>query len=81
MVASNMRGLMAALHLVPASTISFHARRGDFSRWISDAYRDHVLAELAAATEHDLALHGDPERTRRLLSTLVALRYLPGSPG
>ena len=36
-VASNMRELMAALHLVPASTISFHAHRGDFSRWIADA--------------------------------------------
>ena len=77
LVATNLREFIADLPKVPATAISFHALRADFSRWISDAYRDHILAGLVATTERDLIDHGDAERTRRLLITLVAFRYLP----
>jgi hypothetical protein len=33
-----------------------------------------------ATTEQDLIAHADPERTRRLLTELIASRYLPPDP-
>lgn len=80
-VADNLRAFVAALRTVPDPIIAFHAGRADFSRWLADAYRDHVLASLVATTEHDLAGHGDADRTRRTLIELVSFRYLlPGEP-
>lgn len=78
-VAANLRDFVAALQTIPDVTIAFHAHRGDFSRWLADIYRDQVLASLVATTEHDLAAHGDPDRTRRLLLELITLRYLPSA--
>lgn len=77
LVATNLRDFVSALHTVPAAVIAFHARRADFSRWLGDAYRDHVLAGLVATTERDLVAHGNPERTRRLLNELIAFRFPP----
>lgn len=75
--AANLRQFIAVLRTVPDQVVTFHARRGDFSRWLADIYRDHVLASLAATSEQDLVAHGNPERTRRLLLELITVRYLP----
>ena len=74
--AATLRQFLDRLHAVPEDVISFHARRGDFSRWVADVYRDHVLAALLDTTERDLVTHHDPERTRRLLIDLITTRYL-----
>jgi hydroxymethylpyrimidine pyrophosphatase-like HAD family hydrolase len=77
-----LRAFIATLQTVPADAVRFHAGRGDFSRWLGEAYRDHVLASLVATAERDLTAHGDTERTRRLLVDLLSRRYLtPGRDG
>lgn len=80
LVAGNLREFVTALQTVPAAVIAHHARNGDFSHWVGAVYRDHVAAALVATTEHDLIAHADPERTRRLLTELIAFRYLPPDP-
>jgi hypothetical protein len=76
-IGGNLREFVAALQAVPEDVIAFHAGRSDFSRWLADVYRDHVLGSLVETAEHDLVAHGDPDRTRRLLTELVSFRYLP----
>ncbi|GAA0808255.1 phosphoglycolate phosphatase [Spirilliplanes yamanashiensis] len=78
--AGSLREFVAALAGVPAATVRHHALNGDFSRWVADVYRDHLLAGLIRTAERDLATHGDAGRTRRLLTELVAVRYLPPAP-
>jgi hypothetical protein len=80
LVAANLRQFVTAVHTVPAAVIAHHARNGDFSHWLGEVYRDHVAAGLVATTEQDLIAHADPERTRRLLTELIASRYLPPDP-
>jgi hydroxymethylpyrimidine pyrophosphatase-like HAD family hydrolase len=74
--ASTLRQFADTLRTVPAAVLHHHAHHGDFSRWLSEVYRDHLLAELVRTTERDLVAHGDAERTRRLLVELVSRRYL-----
>jgi hypothetical protein len=40
----------------PSDVIAGHARRGDFSRWIADVFRDHVLASEVRKLEQRFRL-------------------------
>jgi len=44
-VARSLQELVDALMAIPGARIGGHVRRGDFSRWIEDVFRDGTLAE------------------------------------
>jgi hypothetical protein len=75
-----LREFVEVLAQVPESVIVGHARRGDFSRWLDDQYRDRVAASLIRAAERDLVAHGDSDRTRRQICDIVDQRYLSDLP-
>jgi hypothetical protein len=75
-----LREFVEVLAQVPESVIVGHAQRGDFSRWLSDQYRDRVAASLVRAAERDLLAHGDSERMRRQICDIVGQRYLSDLP-
>lgn len=42
--ARTLKEFIESLKTLPLSVLDGHARRGDFSQWIADVFRDHVLA-------------------------------------
>ena len=56
-VALNPQDLMEKIRKVPAASLEFHQKRGDFAKWIRDVFKDVQLAEAIekiAKTGEDL---------------------------
>jgi hypothetical protein len=54
--ARTLKEFISQLTAEPSDVIAGHARRGDFSRWIADVFRDHVLASEVRKLEQRFRL-------------------------
>ena len=72
--ARSLKEFAALLAACPASSAGDHARRGDFSRWVGDVFRDHSLASDIRKVEqrHRLSRLDD---VRQPISSLIIERY------
>jgi hypothetical protein len=59
---------------VPPEILDGHAERGDFSRWILDAFRDYPLSSRIGKLEEQYRL-GHIDDLPRALATLIRERY------
>jgi hydroxymethylpyrimidine pyrophosphatase-like HAD family hydrolase len=50
--ARSLREFVSRLRMLPLSALDGHARRGDFSQWIGEVFRDHELASDVRKVEH-----------------------------
>jgi hypothetical protein len=50
--ARTLKEFSAALKILPAHVLARHANRGDFSRWITGVFHDHLLASDMRKIEH-----------------------------
>jgi hypothetical protein len=80
--ALSLKEFAEKLNEVDAGSLEFHAKRGDFERWLSEVVKDQKLAiQLGQVTELDLK--GD-ELRRQLYSvvskSLNAYTLLPSTP-
>lgn len=59
---------------LPLSVLEAHARRGDFSQWIADVFRDHVLASDVRKVEQRYRL-GHTRDLYNALAESIQARY------
>ena len=77
--ACSLRQFVCAVTSLPLEVLDGHAKRGDFSRWILDVFRDHPLSSRIRKVEEQDRL-GHIRDLRHALATLVRERYdLPPS--
>jgi hypothetical protein len=72
--ACSLREFVSALTSLPPEVLDGHARRGDFSRWISEVLRDHPLSSSVRKVEEQYRL-GHIHDLPHALTTLVRERY------
>jgi hydroxymethylpyrimidine pyrophosphatase-like HAD family hydrolase len=72
--ARTLKEFVLLLENVPSTVIEGHARRGDFSRWIADVFRDHFLASDIRKVEQRYRL-GHIHDISDSLSILIQERY------
>jgi hypothetical protein len=65
--ARTLNEFVSSLKILPLSILDGHARRGDFSQWIGEVFRDHVLASGIRKVEQRYRLG----HTRDLYNALV----------
>jgi hypothetical protein len=70
----SLREFVAALTSLPPDVLDGHARRGDFSRWIADVFRDQPLSSRVHKVEEQQRL-GHIHDLGRALATLIRERY------
>jgi len=49
--ARSLKDFVCALETIPLPVLEAHARQGDFSRWVSDVFHDHVLGSAIRKVE------------------------------
>ena len=49
--ARSLKDFVCALETIPLPVLEAHARQGDFSRWVSDVFHDHVLGSAMRKVE------------------------------
>jgi len=77
--ACSLRQFVCAVTSLPLEVLDGHAKRGDFSRWILEVFRDHPLSSRIRKVEEQDRL-GHIRDLRYALATLVRERYdLPPS--
>jgi hypothetical protein len=69
-----LKEFVFGLATLPSSVLSGHARRGDFSRWIADVFRDHFLASDIRKVEQRFRL-GHIKDLSDSLVKLIQERY------
>jgi hydroxymethylpyrimidine pyrophosphatase-like HAD family hydrolase len=72
--ARTLREFVSALTSLPAEVLDGHARRGDFSRWIADVFRDQPLSSRVHKVEEQQRL-GHIHDLGHALATLIRERY------
>jgi len=72
--ARSLRQFAALLQKYPASSLGDHARRGDFSRWISKVFHDHRLASDVRKSEQQYRL-GHLADVRQPIAALILEQY------
>jgi hydroxymethylpyrimidine pyrophosphatase-like HAD family hydrolase len=77
--ARTMKEFLVLLEQVPSIVVSEHARRGDFSRWVAEVFRDHALASEIRKVEQRFRL-GHIHDLTDSIAKLVQERY-EFSPG
>jgi len=69
-----LREFVSALTSLPPAVLGGHANRGDFSRWISEVFRDHPLSSSVRKVEEQYRLGHIPD-LGGTLATLIRQRY------
>ena len=72
--AASLSDFVGAIGTVPRASLTHHAKRGDFSRWVRDVVNDRVLAARLAKLERRWCsgeLHDLAEATRALVHTAL----------
>jgi hypothetical protein len=72
--ACSLREFVSALSSLPPLVLDGHAKRGDFSRWILDVFRDQPLSSRIRKVEEQYRLGHIPDLPHAL-TTLVRERY------
>jgi hypothetical protein len=72
--ACSLREFVSALASLSPEILDGHAQRDDFSRWISDVFRDHPLSSRVRKVEEQYRL-GHIRDLRHALTSLVRERY------
>ena len=72
--ARSLREFVSALTSLPPDVLDGHAKRGDFSRWILDVFRDHPLSSRIRNVEEQYRL-GHIRDLAHALPALVRERY------
>jgi hypothetical protein len=72
--ARSLKQFVSLLASIPATSLSEHARRGDFSQWIAGVFHDHHLASDVRKLEQRYRL-GHLHDVRQSLATLIQERY------
>jgi hypothetical protein len=72
--ACTLREFVSALASLPPAVLGGHATRGDFSRWISEVFRDHLLSSRVHKVEEQYRL-GHIRNLAHALVALVRERY------
>jgi hypothetical protein len=72
--ARTMQDFMAALQDVPDPALAEHAGRGDFSRWVADVFRDHLLSSDLSKIEQR-SRFGRLGNLRAALCDAIKARY------
>ena len=72
--ARSLKQFLALLASTPVASVSEHARRGDFSRWIANVFHDNRLASDVRKIEQRYRL-GHLEDVRESMSQLIQERY------
>lgn len=72
--ARTLSQFVASLKTLPLSVLDGHARRGDFSQWIGEVFRDHVLASEIRKVEQRYRL-GHTRDLYNALAEAVQQRY------
>jgi hypothetical protein len=72
--ARNLREFVSALTSLPPEVLEGHAKRGDFSRWISDVFRDYPLSSRVRKVEQQYR-QGHIRDLGRALAALIRERY------
>jgi hydroxymethylpyrimidine pyrophosphatase-like HAD family hydrolase len=70
----SLREFVSALTSLPPDVLDGHARRGDFSRWIADVFRDQPLSSRVHKVEEQQRL-GHIRDLGQALATLIRERY------
>jgi hypothetical protein len=73
--AKTLRELAATAKRVPPSVVANHSRKHDFSRWISDLFCDHELANEVRRLENSLNIDKNVARFVSSLAESVERRY------
>ncbi len=72
--ARSLREFVSAATSLPPEVLDGHAKRGDFSRWILDEFRDHTLSSRIRKVEEQYRL-GHIRNLGHALAALVRERY------
>jgi hydroxymethylpyrimidine pyrophosphatase-like HAD family hydrolase len=72
--ARTLNQFVASLKTLPLPVLDGHARRGDFSQWIGDVFRDHVLASEIRKVEQRYRL-GHTRDLYNALAEAIQQRY------
>jgi hydroxymethylpyrimidine pyrophosphatase-like HAD family hydrolase len=72
--ARSLKQFVSLLASVPITSLGGHARRGDFSQWITGVFHDHRLASDVRKIEQRYRL-GHLDDVRQSLATLIQERY------
>jgi hypothetical protein len=72
--ARSLNQFVFLLASTPDASLGAHARRGDFSRWIADVFRDHRLASDVRKIEQRYRL-GHLDDVRQSMATVIQERY------
>jgi hydroxymethylpyrimidine pyrophosphatase-like HAD family hydrolase len=78
--AHSLKEFAALLQSYPGSSVSEHARRGDFSRWIANVFYDHHLASDIRKIEQRHRL-GYLRDVRQPIAALILARYAASANG
>jgi hypothetical protein len=73
-----LQEFVSSLESVSSGVLNGHARRGDFSKWIADAFHDRPLASAIRKVEERYR-HGQVEGLRGELLKVIRDRYEVGS--
>ncbi len=77
--ARTLKDFLTLLGIVPPAVLTGHALRGDFSRWVTEVFRDHALASEIRKVEQRFRL-GHIHDLTQSITRLVQERY-EFSPG
>ncbi len=78
--AASLAGLAAILGQLPPAAIEHHLRHHDFSRWLSDVFRDEALAHAVREVERAWLSGRAPDAAGSIVSTINERYDLKGSP-
>ncbi|MGE0815245.1 MAG: HAD hydrolase family protein [Vicinamibacterales bacterium] len=78
--AASLAGLAAMLEQLPPEALDHHLRHHDFSRWLSDVFRDDALARDVREVERAYALHGAPDAAAAVVAAIRERYDLKGDP-
>ena len=70
--ASSYEDFLTSIEKVEAKSLSFHLKRGDFEKWVSDVLKDDELAKEIGKLKNQ-KLHGQALRNR--LYSIVSERH------
>ncbi len=78
--AASLAGLAAILEQLPPAALEHHLRHGDFSRWLTDVFRDEALARAVGEVERAYLTGGATDAAGAIVGAISERYDLKGSP-